>query len=94
MTQANRFLHHMVRNLVGLLVEIGRGKRGTEEVDAILAARDRRTASKMAPACGLFLEEVAYPEALLDPRHLPPDYTARKSAATDQHDQEFEGDQA
>ena len=90
--RANRFLHHMVRNLVGLLVEIGRGKRGIEEVAAILAARDRRTASKMAPACGLFLEEVEYPEALLDPGHLPPDYVPRPAAANDQHDQEVEGD--
>jgi len=95
--RANRFLHHMVRNLVGLLVEIGRGNRGADEIDAILAARDRRTASKMAPACGLFLEEVEYPEALLDPDHVPPDYIPRRTAAIDQgdhDDHDAEGDQA
>ena len=89
--RANRFLHHMVRNLVGLLVEIGRGRRGADEIDAILAARDRCTASKMAPACGLCLEEVAYPEALLDPGHVPLDYIPRPSATTVQ---DAEGDEA
>jgi tRNA pseudouridine38-40 synthase len=73
--RADRFLHHMVRNLVGLLLEIGRGIRRPEDIDTILAARDRRAAGMMAPAHGLFLEEVLYPEALLDPEYLPPDFT-------------------
>jgi tRNA pseudouridine38-40 synthase len=73
--RADRFLHHMVRNLVGVLLEVGRGARDTDAIAAILAARDRRAAGMMAPAHGLFLEEVTYPEALMDPGYLPPDFT-------------------
>ena len=73
--RANRFLHHMVRNMVGLLLEIGRGVRQPEDVDAVLAARSRTAAGMMAPAHGLFLDEVTYPDELLDPGYLPPDYT-------------------
>ena len=51
------------------------GARRPADLDAILGARDRRAAGMMAPAHGLFLEEVAYPETLLDPGYLPPDFT-------------------
>lgn len=71
--RADRFLHHMVRNLVGVLVEVGCGRRQPEDLDRILAARDRRQAGMTAPAHGLFLEEVTYPPALLDPGYLPPE---------------------
>lgn len=57
------FLHHMVRNIVGTLVEIGRGSMRVEEMATILAARDRTAAGPTAPAKGLFLAEVIYPEA-------------------------------
>jgi len=59
--RANRFLHNMVRNLVALLVDIGRGARDPDEIPEILAARDRARAAGRAPAHGLFLEEVTYP---------------------------------
>ena len=72
--RADRFLHHMVRNMVGLLLEIGRGARRPEDVDSILAARDRSAAGMMAPAHGLYLDEVTYPAELDDPGYLPPDY--------------------
>ncbi|MFH1842689.1 MAG: tRNA pseudouridine(38-40) synthase TruA [bacterium] len=65
--RANRFLHHMVRNMIGTLIEIGRGRREPEQIPAILAKRDRHHAGRKAPAKGLFLEEVQYPEELLDP---------------------------
>ncbi len=65
--RANRFLHHMVRVIVGTLVEIGRGARPAGDMPVILAAHDRRRAGRMAPARGLFLEEVTYPEHLLVP---------------------------
>ena len=60
--RANRFLHHMVRIMVGTLVEVGRGQRPASEIPDILEARDRSRAGLMAPTEGLFLEEVYYPE--------------------------------
>jgi tRNA pseudouridine38-40 synthase len=69
--QANRFLHHMVRNLVGLLVEIGCGRHDPRDIPRILGARSRTAAGGMAPPQGLFLEEVTYPEQLMDPDWNP-----------------------
>jgi tRNA pseudouridine38-40 synthase len=69
--RADRFLHNMVRNLVGTLVEVGRSARRPEEVPRILAAKDRRQAGPTAPPNGLFLEEVVYPAALDDPDYRP-----------------------
>ena len=54
------FLRHMVRNIVGTLVDIGRGRRAPEEMAAILASRDRALASATAPPHGLTLFEVIY----------------------------------
>ncbi|HZS31878.1 MAG TPA: tRNA pseudouridine(38-40) synthase TruA [Methylomirabilota bacterium] len=58
---ADAFLHHMVRNVVGTVVEIGRGRRPVEWAGAVLAGRDRRGAGPTAPAAGLFLLSVRYP---------------------------------
>jgi len=54
------FLHHMVRNLVGIFVDIGRGRTPAEAIPAILAARSRSAAGPTAPPQGLFLVEVEY----------------------------------
>ena len=54
------FLHHMVRNIVGTLVEVGRGSLQAEEMRRILEARDRAAAGPTAPAQGLFLVGVEY----------------------------------
>lgn len=59
-TEADGFLRHMVRNIVGTLVEVGRGKLTVEEFSAIVAARDRKQAGMTAPARGLCLLEVCY----------------------------------
>jgi tRNA pseudouridine38-40 synthase len=59
--RGNGFLHHMVRNLVGTFLEVGRGRWKPEEAPVILAARDRRLAGPTAPASGLFLVQVEYP---------------------------------
>jgi tRNA pseudouridine38-40 synthase len=56
------FLHHMVRNLVGTMLDIGRGHLNIAEIPAILAARDRAAAGPTAPAQGLFLHSVEYGE--------------------------------
>jgi tRNA pseudouridine38-40 synthase len=58
---ANSFARHMVRNLVGLLVEIGRGRLPSSAAAALLEARDRRMAPSPAPPQGLCLEWVRYP---------------------------------
>lgn len=60
--RANRFLRGMVRLVVGTLLDVGTGKLAVEDFGAILAARDRRQASGAAPAPGLFLSQVSYPE--------------------------------
>ncbi len=60
---ADRFLHGMVRTVVGTLLEIGLGKRTVENLAKTLASGDRRRAGQAAPARGLVLEHVGYPEA-------------------------------
>jgi tRNA pseudouridine38-40 synthase len=56
----NGFLHHMVRNLVGTFMEVGRGRRTPAEIPLILEGRDRRLAGPTAAATGLCLMKVLY----------------------------------
>lgn len=60
--KANRFLRNMVRATVGTLVDVGRGKITPEEFAAIIEAKDRSLAGTSAPAEGLYLTEIEYPE--------------------------------
>jgi len=56
------FLHHMVRNLVGTFILVGKGTLQADDVTRILKARNRSTAGATAPASGLYLVAVEYPE--------------------------------
>jgi tRNA pseudouridine38-40 synthase len=58
---ANRFLRNMVRAIVGTLVNIGKGKMGYEEIENILAKKDRCEAGQSVPAHGLYLTRIVYP---------------------------------
>jgi tRNA pseudouridine38-40 synthase len=58
--RANRFIHGMVRAIVGTIVDIGREYISLEEFKEIIDAKDRRRAGMAAPPQGLFLEEVVY----------------------------------
>jgi tRNA pseudouridine38-40 synthase len=58
--QANAFLRHMVRTIMGTIVEVGKNKMSRQEFVEIVEARDRAKAGKTAPAQGLFLKEVCY----------------------------------
>ncbi len=60
MVRGSGFLHHMVRNLVGTFILIGRGTLRCEDVARILAARSRSAAGATAPASGLYLVSVEY----------------------------------
>jgi tRNA pseudouridine38-40 synthase len=57
---ADGFLQGMVRNIVGLLVDIGAGRRSTYEIYDVLNARSRGSVGMAAPACGLYLWRVTY----------------------------------
>ena len=61
------FLRHMVRNIVGSLLQVGRGKRPPEWFAELRDARDRSRGGRTAPGCGLFLVRVDYPPELLAP---------------------------
>jgi len=61
--RGNGFLRHMVRTIVGTLIDVGQGRRPPGAIPDILASRDRRAAGPCAPARGLVLERVFYEEA-------------------------------
>jgi tRNA pseudouridine38-40 synthase len=56
------FLRHMVRNIVGTLIEVGRGNLSPDDIERILDAKDRSAAGPTAPARGLLLVQVNYAE--------------------------------
>jgi tRNA pseudouridine38-40 synthase len=62
--KADRFLRNMVRAIVGTSVEIGFGKINLNEFEDIILAKDRCRAGKSAPAKGLFLVDIEYPEEI------------------------------
>jgi tRNA pseudouridine38-40 synthase len=61
--EANRFLHHMVRFLVGTMVDVALGRRPLAELEQLLSAADNSQVSPPAPPHALFLERVTYPAA-------------------------------
>ncbi len=60
--KANAFLLHMVRNIAGVLMAIGEGKKDPDWAKEVLVSCDRRVAGVTAPAHGLYLAEVYYPD--------------------------------
>jgi tRNA pseudouridine38-40 synthase len=58
--EADGFLRHMVRNIVGTLVDVGKTKRSPSDFKRVLDSRDRALAGITAPPQGLFLKEVRY----------------------------------
>ena len=59
---ANAFLHHMVRNIVGSLLKVGRGEKPVSWIAEVLELKDRTQAGPTAPAEGLYLVAVEYPD--------------------------------
>jgi tRNA pseudouridine38-40 synthase len=74
---ANAFLHHMVRNIAGMLIHVGRGDAPPQFAAELLAGRDRRLAPATAPAAGLYLWRVHYPPVF----GLPDDSDIMRSPA-------------
>jgi len=68
---ANAFLHHMVRNIVGVLLEVGSDAKEPQWVRAVLESKDRRQAAVTADAAGLYLIKVAYPGKYIFPERNP-----------------------
>lgn len=62
--EANRFLHHMVRFLVGTMLDVASGRRPLADVPQLLGASDNNEVSPPAPPNGLFLDAVTYPQEL------------------------------
>lgn len=70
--EANAFLHHMVRNIAGTLLKIGEGQREPGWVSDLIALKDRSQAAPTAPAHGLYLVAVKYPDTFALPDHVIP----------------------
>lgn len=68
--QANAFLHHMVRNIAGVLMRIGAGFEEPEWMQYVLFAKDRRAAAETAPASGLYLTKVNYSSQYIFPENI------------------------
>ena len=68
---ANAFLHHMIRNIAGVLLAIGRGERPVEWAAEVLDRRDRTLGGVTAPPDGLYFERVWYPEHFAIPAPPP-----------------------
>lgn len=66
--QANAFVHHMVRNIVGSLIEVGQGRQPIEWIKWLLEQKDRTLAAPTAKAEGLYLVDVSYPEQFSIPK--------------------------
>lgn len=60
--KANSFLHHMVRNIMGALLKVGKGEVSPCWIKKVLLAQDRTQAAATAPANGLYLTNIQYPE--------------------------------
>ncbi len=58
--EANAFLRHMARNIVGTIVEVGKGRINGNDIEGIILSKDRKNAGPTAPAWGLFLEKIKY----------------------------------
>jgi tRNA pseudouridine38-40 synthase len=72
---ANAFLHHMMRNVAGLLIAVGRGEAPPSWAREVLEGRDRTRGAPTAPADGLYFWDVRYPEAF----NLPSGRAAQRS---------------
>ena len=59
---ANRFLHHMVRNIVVTLIDVGLKRFSSDDIPGIIEAQDRSLVSKTSAAHGLYLQRVDYPD--------------------------------
>ena len=64
---ANAFLHHMVRNIAGVLISVGSGKQAVQYVAEVLKAKDRRMGAETASSYGLYLVGVTYPDKFAIP---------------------------
>jgi tRNA pseudouridine38-40 synthase len=69
--EANAFLHHMVRNIAGVLIKIGAGFHEPSWMETVLQAKSRKAAAGTASASGLYLTKVTYPEAYSFPEPEP-----------------------
>jgi tRNA pseudouridine38-40 synthase len=67
--KANAFLHHMVRNIAGSLLMIGQGEKPVDWMQELLQIRDRTQAGPTAPAAGLYMVKVSYPEGSAIPEY-------------------------
>jgi tRNA pseudouridine38-40 synthase len=74
--EADRFLHHMVRMLVGTMVDVGLGRRPVSDIGVLLERSDNGDTSPPAPAHGLYLVAVTYPQEAYDRAEREPRATA------------------